>query len=154
LEEVTLKSTVAIVLGALAISAPSVRAGVYTDDLTKCLVAATSKEDRLALVKWIYAAMSKHQAVSAMTKVSDAEITSATKAAGQLFMSLLTEKCVEPTRSALKYEGALALQSSFQVLGQVAMTELLTDPSVGQVMAQLDQFVDKTKLEALPKDTP
>jgi hypothetical protein len=154
LEKTTLKTIAAILLGALAISAPSVHAGAYTDDLTKCLVAATSKDDRLALVKWIYAAMSKHPAVSSMTKVSDAEIAAATKVTGQLFTSLLAEKCIAPTKSALKYEGALALQSSFQVLGQVAMTELLGNPSVGQVMAQLDQFLDKKKLEELTKDTP
>lgn len=146
-----MKIVAALTVGTLVSMAPVAGAGVYTDDLTKCIVAATSKDDQLALVKWIYVALSKHPAVSNLTKASDADVADASKSAGALFMTLLTEKCVEPTKSAVKYEGALAIQSSFQVLGQVAMTELLTDPNVGQVMAELDKYVDKKKLELLSK---
>jgi len=146
-----LKIVIAMVCGAFTV-APMAHAGVYTDDLTKCLVESTSKDDRLDLVKWIYAAMSKHPAVSSLTRVSDADVSAVSSTTGALLMSLLTEKCVEATRSAIKYEGALAIQSSFQVLGQVAMTELLTDPNVGKVMAELDQFVDGAKLASLSED--
>jgi len=148
-----LKIVIAMVCGAF-MAAPMAHAGVYTDDLTKCLVESTSKDDRLDLVKWIYAAMSKHPAVSSYTRVSDADVSAVSSTTGALLMSLLTEKCVEATRSAIKYEGALAIQSSFQVLGQVAMTELLTDPNVGKVMAELDQFVDGAKLASLSEDAP
>lgn len=47
----------------------------------------------------------------------------------------------------MRYEGAAAIQSGFQTLGQVAMVELFADPGVA---AELDKVIDAQKLrEAL-----
>ena len=59
------------------------------------------------------------------------------------------EKCVDTAKKAIHYEGPLALQQSFQVLGQVASMETFSDPSVLAVMAGLEKYTDKTRLEAL-----
>jgi hypothetical protein len=61
---------------------------------------------------------------------------------------------VKETKAAVSAEGVLAIQSSFQVLGQVAMSGLMSDPGVGQVLAELGKFVDTNKLEAIMKPAP
>lgn len=60
----------------------------------------------------------------------------------------MTESCKAQTQQALKYEGAVALQVAFQLLGQVAARELFSDPAVAGGMADLEKHFDKQKLEA------
>jgi hypothetical protein len=141
----------AITLAYLAalLSAVPASAGPYTDDLGKCLVSATSKEDRNALVRWMFAAASAHPAVSNLVKVSPAQIDEENKATARLFMSLLTESCKAKTQDALKFEGASAIEASFNLLGQVAGRELFSDPKVGANIAGLTKYLDPKKLQQL-----
>ena len=124
-------------------------AGVYTDDLTRCLVEGTTKADKTTLVQWVVVAISQHPAVSALSKSTDADIEKANAAVGELFMRLLTETCLDKSKKAIKYEGAQAIQAAFSVLGQVATADLFTDPSVQTVMAGLATHIDEKKLKAL-----
>ena len=146
-----MKNLTLVVLIAVA-AVPSIsRAGVYTDDMTKCLVESTSKDDRLTLVRWMFAAMSQHPAVASLTTVSDGDIEKANASVGALFMKLLTKTCVEATRKAVRYEGAFAIQASFQALGQVATMDLFADPNVLKVMSGLEKHADPEKLAELSK---
>lgn len=139
------------VAATFVITPAATHAGVYTDDLTKCLVESTSKQDRLSLVRWMFAAMSQHPAVTSLTNVKDSDVEKANSETGALFMRLLTESCAEATTKAVRYEGPAAIQMSFQVLGQVASSELFTDPGVLQVISGLEKYTDQKKLEALGK---
>ena|SRR5258705_6638138 len=140
-------------LVALFSAAPSL-AGLYTDDLTRCIVDSTTAEDRGNLMKWMFVAMSQHPSVSSLSTVKPADLDAANKTIGQLFVHLLTESCAQKARDAIRIEGAGAIQSSFQVLGQVAAAGLFSDPSVTKAMSGLDQYVDKAKFEELSKPTP
>jgi hypothetical protein len=60
----------------------------------------------------------------------------------------MTESCEEKARKAVKYEGQIAVQTSFQVLGQVAAQELFSDPDVAALMSGLDKYIDTEKLNA------
>jgi hypothetical protein len=135
-----------IVFSCIAMGA---HAGIYADDLSKCLVESTTKDDRVSLIRWIFAAISKHPAVSSLTRVTDSDIDKANAATGALFMKLLTQTCADATKKALKYEGAASIQLSFQILGQVAMGDMMSDPSVGGAIAGLEKFVDEEKIQAL-----
>ena len=124
-------------------------ASPYADELGKCLVDATTKEDRTALVRWMFAAAAAHPAVAAIANVSPKAMEDANATTGALITRLLTESCKDQAKKALNYEGPLTLQLSFQVLGQVAATELFTSPQVKQAMSGLEKTVDKKKLEEL-----
>jgi hypothetical protein len=115
-------------------------AGVYTDQLSKCLVDSTTTEDRTMLVKWLFTAASVHPAISSLSTVTFADRNAANQVIGNLFVKLLTDSCKDPAK---------ALQQSFQVLGQVAGTELFSNPQVAAVMADLDKHVDPAKLNVL-----
>jgi len=139
-----------LLLIACAVLAPSaVWAGPYTDDLAKCLVGKTSKEDRNLLVQWMFAATASHPAVVSLVKVSDRQIDQLNREAAGLFVDLLTVSCRDKAQQALKYEGKNSIEASFQVLGQVAGRELFSDPSVAKNMAGMQQYLDEQKLKAL-----
>lgn len=133
---------------ALSLVGPA-QAGVYTDDLSRCLVEKTDGEDRIALVRWMFSAAAAHPAVASIAAITPEQMDASNKAIADLFMTLLTDVCREQAVKALEYEGPATIQLSFQVLGQVAGTELFASPEVAQAMAGLDKYTDREKLEAL-----
>ena len=124
-------------------------AGVYTDNLSECLVKSTSRQDRLALANWLYSAASFHPAVKSVASVSRDQLDTANKKSAELFVRLLTESCKGESEKALKLEGHASIQGSFHALGQVASEELFSDSEVLTAASGLDEFLDKTRLRAL-----
>ena len=122
-------------------------AGVYSDELAKCLVRSTTDADKTYLMRWLFASMSVHPAVRSIALVSDAERAELNKNAARLFEKLITETCMTQTQEAVKYEGPGTLQSSFEVLGAVAGRGLMSDPGVAKSMAEFANYLDKQKLE-------
>ncbi|EJL6388285.1 hypothetical protein NMR74_004519 [Vibrio parahaemolyticus] len=141
------KVLISSLLGLLASS--NALAGVYSDELSKCLVSSTTKGDRVELVKWMFSAASAHPAVKTISSITPVQMEEANKNVAQLFMRLTTESCLEQTKNAIAYEGTLAFQSSFQVLGQVAGQEMFASPEVVAGMAGLEKHLDEEKLSSI-----
>ncbi|MGZ7039863.1 MAG: hypothetical protein ACXVJO_16930, partial [Thermoanaerobaculia bacterium] len=117
------------------------------DALSKCLVTSTSSADKTALVRWMFATMSLHpdvQALSSVTAVQRAEIN---KNTARLFERLLTDSCASETKEAVKYEGPSTIESAFSVLGQVATREMFTNPKVAAGLEELGKNFDEEKLK-------
>jgi hypothetical protein len=122
-------------------------AGPYADDLSRCIVESTTTEDRIALVKWIFIAFGFHPAVKKMVMVSKDQLEEANKQTAELYMKLLTETCKEKAQKALKYEGQIAIVTSFQVLMQVAGQEMFSNPEVADGVSGFEKYINKEKLE-------
>ena len=151
------------ITAAMAMWGTAAQAGIYSDDLAKCLVDSSTKQDRIALVRWMFAAASSHPAVASFSAVKPGQLEDANKALAELFTRLLTDSCRDKAQKALAYEGMVTLQTSFAVLGQVAGAELFDSPEVKKSMSGLDKYLDVKKLQALgtpdpaadaPKDGP
>ncbi|HTP38337.1 MAG TPA: hypothetical protein VMI92_02065 [Steroidobacteraceae bacterium] len=132
----------------------SARAGIYADDMARCLVDSSSTQDKTTLVRWIYVALSQNPSISSLSKVTSADIEKSNAEVGALFMRLLTESCADKTKKAIQYEGNAAMQTSFATLGQVAAAQLFASPEVNTVLEGLKKYVDPKKLEALKSGTP
>lgn len=124
------------------------RAGIYSDDLSRCLVASTSSAEKTALVRWIFSNAALHPEVANITAISAEQRTQIDKTAALLLQKLLTQTCREPYGKAARYEGAIAMQTSFGVLGQVAMQELMSDPAVSQGFGAIGKYVDEAAIKA------
>lgn len=132
----------------LAFTAASpAQAGPYSDDLGKCLVSSTTPADKGALVKWMFATAALHPEVSSIAAVTSEDRTRLNRDTARLFERLVTETCRGQTQEAVKYEGAVALQTAFQLLGQVAARELFAAPAVMEGLADLQRHFDVKKLE-------
>jgi hypothetical protein len=124
-------------------------AGLYADELAKCLVRATTDADKNALVKWIFASAALHPEVKSIAAVTDAQRDDLNKRMARMVERLVTESCKTQTSEALRYEGPSTLEAGFQVLGQVAARGLFADPAVAKSMSEFDKYLDKPKLERL-----
>jgi hypothetical protein len=123
-------------------------AGLYGDDLAKCLVERTSDADKILLAQWIYTVISVHPSVASLGKISDADREAVAERAGKVFETLLTDSCGEPAAKAIKYEGTGALGNGFKVLGEIAMTTLLGNPRVSAESENFVKYVDQAKIKA------
>ena len=137
----------AILLACLA--APQAFAGEYSEALGKCFVNSTSKEQRASLIRWFYAAASRHPAVQGLASVSDAQIDDANRTVATLFVTLLTTSCKAEAQKAFQEEGPPMFRQSFDVLDKVAAQELFDSPEVKASMRGLQQYVDHDKLDVL-----
>lgn len=136
-------------IAALALATQSAKAGLYSDEMARCLVASTSASDKTNLVRWIFANAALHPDVANIAVTTAEQRTSMNRATGEMIERLLTVACRKQTGEALRYEGAAAIQTSFQVLGQVAMGTLMSHPAVAQGFGELSKFVDQGKIDAL-----
>ena len=136
----------------LAVAAPVAQAGVYADDLGKCLVSSTTEADRSLMVKWIFASMSLNAEVSQYARITPAEREELNRRTAALYMRLLTESCRAQTRDAARYEGAAAIGAAFGLLGQIATQGIFNDPAVAAGVNELDKFYDRKKLEAVMQE--
>lgn len=124
-------------------------AGVYADDLTKCLVRSANAEDHLTLVRWMFSAFSLHPALQSLTTLTPEQRDGYNKSMAALFERLLYVDCREEAIAGLKYEGSTIIATSFTVLGQVAGRDIFSNPQVTQSMAALEKYIDKSKQNAL-----
>jgi hypothetical protein len=141
----------AAMAAAVAAGAPAV-AGVYQDDLTKCIVKSTSDGDKAILIQWVFAAMSGNEIVRKMSTVTPAQRSQLSQAYAQMSQRLLVTDCRTETVAALKYEGGGVIEQSFSTLGQVAMRGLMSGPAMRDALQELSAHFDKAKLVTLFKD--
>ena len=133
-------------LSTLTFGSPSAHAGVYGDDLSKCLVSSTTDADKALLMKWIFSAIALNNEVSPYVTMPTEVRAKINQDAAGLYMGLLTDSCRSQTHDAFKYEGQAAIESAFQLLGQVASQGIFGDPAVAAGMTDLTKFFDERKL--------
>jgi hypothetical protein len=121
----------------LLCSIPLAKAGPYTDDLSKCLVASTTPDDQIAFMRWLFSTLALHPGVSNLASITADERGAIDNKAIDLYVRLMTADCRQQMISAIKYEGVGAIQNSFQLLGQVAMRGLMGNAKVAEGMKTL-----------------
>ncbi len=132
--------------GTLASTMPIVAsAGLYQDDLSRCIVAAAKAEDRTALLRWVFAAMATNPTIQDMTRVAPEQSAALSANTAKLMQRLLLVDCRKQAVDAIKYEQGGAIQQAFGTLGQIAMSDLMRDDSTAAYMGSLDQHLDKDK---------
>jgi hypothetical protein len=115
--------------------------------LSLCLVQNTSERDKQALVKWIFAVVSRHPDVRPMVNVSAKEDEVIGRAASAVLESLLADKCTSEVRKAVERSGTDAIKQSFEYLGKTAMESLLEHPDVNAAAADLGKYSDTARIE-------
>lgn len=135
-----------IVLGLLMLP-PMATAGEFADDLSDCLLNSTTEEDKLSLVRWMFTAMALHPGVADVADVSLSTREKANREMAELLVDLLSIRCFSETQLALQNEGTVALQASFNALGQIAATNLFSDPNVAAGLASLETYISAEDLQ-------
>ncbi|MGI8841512.1 MAG: hypothetical protein ACR2F8_12135 [Caulobacteraceae bacterium] len=149
-----MKRALMAVMAAVAVlgGTTTASAGVYADDLSRCLVSSTSDADSAMLVRWMFSSLSANPVLKAMTTVTEGQREAYNKAVAALFERLLTVDCRKPYVEALKYEGGTVTETSFGVLGGAAVRGLMNQKDVAAQLQKLSTYLDKNKFAALAKE--
>jgi hypothetical protein len=138
---------------AFASMASASQAGIYQDDFVRCLVAKTTQSDRQAFVRWIFTSMSANAEIKDFSTVTEAQRDSSTEATSHLIQRLIFTDCRTQAVAAVRYEGQTAFVAGFEMVGRVAMRDLMADPAVAASMSGLDTYFDKAAMEAFVEET-
>lgn len=133
----------------LSLVAFSAYAGTEAEVLSNCLADNTTGKERKELAKWIFVAMSAHPEISDLANISDDEREKSNKAMAGVVMKLLTDTCALQTQAAIKAEGESAIESSFEVLGKVAMQEIMSNQDVSTAIGAYTKYLDTDKISAV-----
>ena len=137
------------VFTALLAFATFAHASPQVEALGRCVADSTTGKDRKDLARWLFVAMSAHPEMKSLANVPGDAVEEVSRVAGALFTRLLADSCPAQVKAAVQSGGGAAIQAAFNVLGQLAMQELMTDKDVAGTMAILERHLDKQKLDAL-----
>lgn len=110
-----------------------------------CLTDSMTGKERKNLAKWIFLGMSTHSTIRPYANVTEDDIDEINQYVGSLITRLVTEDCPEQAKAAADLTGAAAFEQAFKIVGEVAMQELMTEPSVGQSLGAFEKYLDQQK---------
>ena len=144
-KRVMIKTVIAALIGSTAAPAS---AGVFADDLSRCLVKKSTEKDRGALVGWIFSAVSSDPALVKFTNLDAEKRKSITSAVANTFERLAFEECRTESVLAVKNEGTDSFEQAFGALGEAAMQQMLTSPAAKAELEALGTYFSKEKMDA------
>lgn len=138
-------SSFAFICLVLLLSDPAA-AGSSIDTASTCLTDSTNGRDRKELVKWVFLAMSKHPEIGDLAASTPVDDEDSNRRVGALVTRLLAEDCPAEVRAMVAEHGSGSLAKAFEVLGRVAMQELMSHPDVNAAFSGLDRFTDQPRI--------
>ena len=142
------RTLVIMMFGALLMSGP-VSATTASEALGTCLIDFLNGKERKELGKWIFLGMAAHPEISQFTNITGDDRDKSDQYIGNLVTRLLTEDCLDEAKNATASGGSVALTSAFELVGRVAMQELMTDRDVSSALSGFEKYLDAGRLAAI-----
>ena len=127
--------------------------GPFTDDLSRCVVVKTTNNDKIALINWMWIAMSAHPDIAKNmgSKISKRLKEVADKKVAYIVSNLFLDKCRSETDKAFKFEGDEAVVNAFKPLGEISMKNLMQNRKVINSLSSYSRYLNPNLLELIKK---
>ena len=119
-----------------------------TDIFSGCLVDTLNGKERKSLAKWVFFSISAHPELKIYVKTSKDDIEKSNKYVGKLITRMLTVDCPSELKAAIKSDPQ-AIRKAFELVGKVAMQELMTNKDVMQTISNYNQYIDRAKVNTV-----
>ena len=123
-------------------------ANTPSDKLGTCMIDALNGKERKSLAKWIFLAISAHPEISIYSKATAENIDDSDKFVGALITRLLTVDCPAELTVANKSD-PMAINKAFELVGRVAMQELMSNQDTMQALTNYAKYTDQEKINVL-----
>jgi hypothetical protein len=133
-----------VLLVAMLICSP-VFSQTTTEALSGCLSDNLTGKERKSLAKWIFLAMGTHPEIKSYSNASADDIKTNDEYMGKLITRLLTVDCPSKLKAAHDFDPS-SLQKAFEIMGRVAMQELLASTEVQKSITGYTKFTDLAKV--------
>ena len=125
---------------------------MQADALSSCLSASTTDSDRIAFVRWMFMAMSKHPEVAELSRVTEQQRVEATRATASLIQRLLIVDCRTEALEVYRTRGLDGISTAFETVGEVAVGGLMMHPAVNAQFESLGEYQDAAAWEKFARD--
>lgn len=132
--------------------APPAQAGVFADDLSRCVVSKASPADFDVIIRWVFSAMATNPSIKSLTTLTDADRERMDEQFAALTDRLLLSDCRTQLSTAMKAEGNSVIEKSFQMLGGAAMNALMGSPQAQAAVGAFAAKLSEEKWEAFRKE--
>ncbi|WP_162046673.1 hypothetical protein [Vibrio taketomensis] len=116
--------------------------------LTTCFVDSLNGKERKQLATWIYFAVAAHPEMKPFSNISPQQREAVDKKVGALVTRLLVEDCEQEFIVAQKRD-PLAVEAAFEMVGKVAMQELMNSEDVTQSITNYVKYTDQKAISKL-----
>lgn len=132
--------TIVIAMGLMM--ANPVFAASPTDAFSSCMVDALSGKERKNLAKWIFLSISTHPDIKPYSNASSQDVQIINEYVGKLITKLLTTDCPKELKAAYKIDPQ-AIQKGFEIVGRVAMQEIMTNKDTMKALTGYVQYTNE-----------
>ncbi len=123
--------------------------GPFTDEFAKCIVMKTTTQEKTDLVRWIYVTMSFHPQLMDLSNLTADDVEMANIRIADYMTNVFAYKCNEELNMAIEYEGEESVYYAFELLGEIAMTEVLEDEGVRAASELFIGYIDVSIFEEI-----
>ncbi len=124
----------------------NISAGPFTDDFSRCLITKTTSQEKTDLVRWIYVTISFHPQLAEMSNLSSEDVEMVNIRIADYMTNVFAYKCNRELIEAIKYEGEDSVVATFELLGEIAITEIMNDEGVAMASEFFTQYLDQSIL--------
>ena len=121
-------------------------AGPTVDQLSDCLVKATTAADKTTVLQWTFTALAAHPDLKSFSNVTPEQKNQLDQKLAQVLQRVIVEQCSAQTKAVIQAEGIQAVGEAFQQLGQSAGEDIVKDPAVRQQLQGTLRYIDLNKL--------
>ena len=123
--------------------------GPFTDEFAKCIVMKTTTQEKTDLVRWIYVTMSFHPQLMDLSNLTADDVEMVNIRVADYMTNVFAYKCNEELNMAIDYEGEESVYYAFELLGEIAMTELMEDQGVSAASELFIDYIDVSIFEQI-----
>ena len=116
-----------------------------TDALSACFADNLNGKERKSLAKWMFFSMGAHPEIKSYLNVNSRDVRVSDEYVGALLTRLLTVDCSTRLKDAYSSDPT-SLQKAFEVVGKVAVQEIMTSDEVRKAINNYTQFADTAKI--------
>ena len=95
--------------------------------------------------------MSRHPELSVLAASTAEDLEKSNRRAGELFTRLIADDCPAEIGALIAEQGPGSISLAFEVLGRVAMQELMNQPDVQAVFSGLERYTDQGRIAEVLK---
>jgi hypothetical protein len=132
----------AFIFTGAALASPKAEADVFTDDLSRCLISSTDDADKIAVMRWMFGAMSVHPELADLSSTTLSQRTASDISMARLFKRLMMKDCRTEADQLMTVSGESGFEAAFEVLGQSAMITLMNNDRVNEAILNYVQYLD------------
>lgn len=141
---------VAASLGSAGRAAPPLpNEAQLAEALGQCFVMQTNGHDRLAVARWMLGSLASAPQMAEVTRVDSAKKVELDQGMAKLFTRLMTQDCAALSRPLFKAKSEAGFTTAGEVLGKIAMQELLGNPEASAALGSYANYLDDSDFKKL-----